>query len=87
MSPLLVAGRVSKMYAFRLMHSAASPAGNRINLTTRMYPEARLNELRPVVLETATALMTASRNRYTDVSGQAVEAFSSNFTEVSSRDL
>lgn len=81
-SPLIVAGRLSKMYAFRLMQSAASPGGTSINLMTRKFPEARMKELRPVILETTVALMKASRHRYTDVSSQAVEAFSSNFTEV-----
>jgi hypothetical protein len=83
MSPLIIAGRLSKMYIFRLMHSSASPGGTNINLTTRKYPEAHMNELRPVLLEASTALMKASRHRFEVVTSQAVEAFGSNFTEVS----
>jgi hypothetical protein len=82
MSPLVIAGRLSKMWAYRLMMSAANPGGTKYNLTTGRFPEARMKELKPVILQTATALLRASRHRYTDVSGQAIEAFTSNFTEV-----
>ena len=84
MSPLVVAGRVSKMYAFRLMHSANSPAGRDQSHTRQQHPTACLSNFRQVILDLSTALLTASRNRYTDVSSQAVNVFSNTLAEVSS---
>lgn len=82
MSPVIVAGRLSKMYAYRLLHSAASPGGSHNALTTRKFKEPEMKELKPVIAEVATALMKASRNRYSEVSGHAIEAFTNNITEV-----